>query len=74
VATWEGLHGEVDSLVAFEIVVSVEGLWTLITFEGSIVLLLLLRVSVHGAAHLVGWVLHVDPADDRHLIPGVVDI
>jgi hypothetical protein len=60
-AAREWLHSQVDSLVALQIVVAVEGLWALIAFEGSVVLLLLLArmVSVHRSAHLVLWVLHV---------------
>jgi hypothetical protein len=60
-AAREWLHSQVDSLVALQIVVAVEGLWALIAFEGSVVLLLLLArmMSVHWSADLMLWVLHV---------------
>ena len=49
VSARERLHCQMDSLMSLQIVVTIEGLWTLITFEGSVILLLLLPrvVTVH---------------------------
>ena len=59
-SAWEGLHCQMDSLVAFEIVIAVEGLRALIALEWAVILLLLLSrmMSVHWPAHLMLWVLH----------------
>lgn len=74
--TGEGLHGQVDTLVALEIMITVERLWALIALEGPVVLWLLLAwvVCVHLAVHLVRWILHVHAAHQRHLVPGTVNI
>ena len=53
-AAREGLHCQMDPLMSLQIVVAVEGLWALITLEGSVILLLLLSRSGHrygGSIH-----------------------
>jgi len=57
-----------DSLMALQIVVAIEGLGALVAFEGSVVLLLLLLlwvVSIHLSAHLVLWILHLHVASNE---------
>ena len=71
----EWLHRQVNSLVAFQIVVAVEGLRALIAFERSVVLLLLAgMMAVHWPAHLMRWVLHVDASNKCHLVPWIVHV
>lgn len=75
VAAGERLHGQVNSLVAFQIMIAVEGLGALIAFEGSVVLLLLAgMMAVHWPAHLMRWVLHVHASNKCHLVSWVVHI
>lgn len=49
VSAREWLHSQMDPLMSLQIVVTIEGLWTLVTFERSVILLLLLSrvVAVH---------------------------
>jgi hypothetical protein len=71
----EGLDGKMDSLVALQVVISVEGLGTLITFKGTVVLLLMLRVlTVHWCAHLMALIWHVHAVNKSHLSSWAVDI
>jgi hypothetical protein len=61
VPTRERLHCQMDSLMTLQIVIAIKGLGTLVAFEGSIILLLLLpwMVSIHLSAHLMLWILHL---------------
>jgi hypothetical protein len=60
-SAWEGLHCQMDSLVALQIVIAVECLLALVAFVWTIVLLLLTRIlSVH---QLMLWILHVHASD-----------
>lgn len=81
-AAWEWLDSQVDSLVAFEIVVAVEALWTLVALERTIIVRALLLV-VHVVAHVgsvttvVSWhhaVLVHAAANQRKVTIGVVDV
>jgi len=62
--------------MSLQIVVTIEGLRTLVTFEGSVILLLLLSwvVAVHWTAHLMRRILHVHAAHERHLVPWTMHI
>jgi hypothetical protein len=70
-----------DSLVALEIVIPVEGLGALIAFEGALVLARRRAVAVHMMVrrHVVGAIAvgdanAADPLDKRHLAAWVGDI
>ncbi len=52
-AAGEGLHGQVDALVALEVVVPVEGLGALVALEGPLLLRLLLRALAVPVALVV---------------------
>ena len=74
----EWLDCQMNSLVAFQIMIPVEALGAHIAFEGALVLLLLLLRSwmmpIHRATHLVLWVLHIHAPHERHLVSRAVDI
>lgn len=76
VSTWEWLHRQMDPLMSLQIMVTIEGLWTLVTFEWSVILLLLLSgvMPVHWPAHLMLRILHVHPPYKGHLIPWAMHI
>jgi len=70
VSAGERFHCQMDSLMALQIVVAIEGLGALVAFEGSVVLLLLLLlllwvVSIHLSAHMVLWILHLHVASNE---------
>jgi hypothetical protein len=69
-AARERLHCQMDPLMSLQIVVAVEGLWALITLEGSIILLLLLTwmMRVHRGSHLMRWILHIHATNKCHLV------
>jgi len=65
-AARERLHCQMDPLVSLPIVVAVERLWALITFEGSVILLLLLtwmwwilHIYATNKCHLVSWAMYI---------------
>jgi hypothetical protein len=76
VSTWEWLHSQMDPLMSLQIVVTIEGLWTLVAFERSVILLLLLSrvMAVYWSAHLMRRILHVHPPHKCHLIPWAMHI
>jgi len=76
VSTWEWLHGQMDPLMSLQIVITIEGLWTLVTFERAVILLLLLSrvVAIHWSTHLMRRILHVHAPHKCHLIPWAMDI
>ena len=76
VSTREWLHCQMDPLMSLQIVITIKGLWTLVTFEWSIILLLLLPgvVTVHLATHLMRRILHVHAPNKCHLVPWAMDI
>lgn len=78
VAAWERLYGEMDPLVAFQVVVSVEALRALVAFEWTVVLRCLRLVVVHvlqGAVATVEWWDHAGhPVDHGHLAVGLMDV
>jgi hypothetical protein len=65
-----------NSLVALQIMIPVEGLGALVTFEGAVILLLLRSwmVPIHRPTQLVLWVLHTHAPNKRHLVSRTVDI
>ena len=72
----EGLHRQVDPLVALEVMIAVERLRTLVALEWAVVLLLLLlllprMMAVDLRTHLMRLVLHVQATDECHLITGL---
>jgi hypothetical protein len=69
-AARERLHRQMDPLMSLQIVVAVERLWALITFEGSVILLLLLTwmMRVHRGSHLMWWILHIYATNKCHLV------
>jgi hypothetical protein len=76
VSAREWFHRQMDPLMSLQIVVSIEGLWTLVTFERSVILLLLLSrvVGVHWTSHLMRRILHVDSTHQSHLIAWAMHI
>jgi hypothetical protein len=72
----EWLHSQMDPLMSLQIVVTIEGLWTLVTFERSVILLLLLSwmVAVHLPTHLMWRILHVHSPHESHLISWAMHI
>jgi hypothetical protein len=76
VSAREWFHRQMDPLMSLQIVVSIEGLWTLVTFERSVILLLLLSrvVGVHWTSHLMRRILHIDPTHQSHLIAWAMHI
>jgi hypothetical protein len=76
VPTWERFHSQMDPLMSLQIVVTIERLWTLVTFERSVILLLLLSrvVAVHWSTHLMRRILHVHSTYKCHLVSWAVHI
>jgi len=75
-STGEWLHCQMDPLMSLQIVITIERLWTLVTFERSVILLLLLSrmVAVHWRTHLMLRILHAHSPHKRHLISWAMHI
>jgi hypothetical protein len=73
----EGLYGKMDAFMPLEIMVSVETLWTLITFEWTIILLRRLTVGMAGIHAVMATIAThhaANSANHLHLRARVVDI
>lgn len=75
-AAREWLHRQMNTLVALQIVIAIERLRTLITFEWTIVVRHLLRMmpAIQWSGHLLGICHAAHSAEESHLTARLVNI